>query len=347
MTYLGQEEKSRSRKLWEEAFPKDSPEFLEYYYNEKTKNNRIIVRMEAGKIISMLHLNPYRLMVKNQIWRSDYIVGAATTEAYRHQGHMRALMTEVLTDLYQEGRQFCFLMPADPAIYWPFDFTYIFDQPRWTLKSGTDVVRRPYDLEHGSEHHPVQELADWMNSWLHKDYEVYAFRDEAYLKTLIKELQSEHGEMNLLFNESRLVGIECCWGEPVREQRMLLCEKAYREAVQEPTPAIMGRIVHLANFAKVIRLKKGCGREEISVRLNVEDHLCPENQGAWIWHLTGKGSVLEKLEGQAMPAESQEMDISVTIAELTSWLFGYTVPENGSWMELVQPLKGVYLDEIV
>lgn len=347
MGYLGQEEKGRSRELWKEAFPEDSADFQEYYYKEKIKGNRIMVREEDGRIISMLHLNPYRIMVKNQIWRCDYIVGVATAAANRHKGHMRALLTEMFADMYQEGRQFCFLMPADERIYLPFDFTYIFDQPHWTLRAGTDVVRVPYDLAQGSEHHPVQELADWMNTWLHKSYEVYAFRDEAYLEMLMKELLSEHGEMNLLYNEERLVGIECLWGQKEKEQRMFLCEAAYREEGKAATPAIMARIVHLQNFIKVIRLKKGCERETLSVRLRVEDKLCPQNDGTWLWHLTGQGSVLEKMMEQSVSEADQEVGISITIAELTAWLFGYTAPEEGSWTQWVQPLRGVYLDEVV
>lgn len=345
MAYLKQNEKNRSRDLWMEAFPEDSQSFQDYYYEEKIKDNRIMVREEDGAIVSMLHLNPYRVVVKNQIWRSDYIVGVATKKEHRHKGHMRALLTEMLTDMYQEGRQFCFLMPADEKIYRPFDFTYIFDQPHWTLKKGTDVERVPYDLVEGSENHPLQEVADWMNTWFHKHYEVYAFRDEAYLKMLQKELRSEQGEMNLLYNEDRLVGVECFWGEKERTKRMFLCEDVYKEEEKAATQAIMARIVHLQNFVKVIRLKKGCGKEEASVRLQVEDKLCPENQGMWLWYLTGSGSTLEKLTTASGVAADGEMRI--TIDELTAWLFGYTVPMGGSWIDWVQPLRGVFLDEVV
>lgn len=347
MAYLTQDEKSGTRHLWETIFPQDSQSFNDFYYTEKIKSNRIMVRREDGQIVSMLHLNPYRVMAKNQIWRCDYIVGVGTLASKRHRGHMRAMLTDALADMYGEGRQFCFLMPADPAIYEPFDFTYIFDQPHWKLKEGTDVERVPYDLVHGSEHHPVQELADWMNMWLHNSYEVYAFRDHEYIGMLLKELRSEDGELNLLYNEDRLVGIECLWGVGGRTQRMLLCEAAYREEVTPPTPAIMARIVHLKNFIKVIRLKKGCGKQEVCVRLTVEDKLCEGNQGTWLWHLTSAGSVLEE-DGTGQQADGDtRLGLKISIADLTRWLFGYETPEGEEWMEWVQPLGGVFLDEVV
>lgn len=347
MTYLTQEEKLETRGMWEEIFPEDSKSFNDFYYTEKIKDNRIMVRRDGAQIVSMLHLNPYRVMVKNQIWRCDYIVGVGTLASKRHQGHMRAVLMDMMSDLFREGKQFCYLMPANPAIYEPFDFTYIFSKPHWKLKEGTDVVKEPYDLVHGSEHHPVQELADWMNMWLHNDYEVYAFRDHQYIDTLLKELLSEEGELNLLYNEDRLVGMEGLWGVEKREQRMLLCEAPYREEVKPATPAIMARIIHLVNFIKVIRLKKNCGKEDVFVRLTVEDKLCEGNHGTWLWHLTSNGSVLEKA-GYDQAAEGDEiMRICISIQDLTAWLFGYKIPEGESWIDLVQPLKGVYLDEMV
>ena len=64
--YLQGEEKARSRKLWEEAFPEDSQAFRDYYYTEKTKDNEILVLEEQGKVMSMLHRNPYDLALGKQ-----------------------------------------------------------------------------------------------------------------------------------------------------------------------------------------------------------------------------------------------------------------------------------------
>ena len=59
--YLNKEEKNRSRELWEQAFPEDSDCFRDYYYTEKTRDNRLLVLEEGGQILSMLHRNPYLL----------------------------------------------------------------------------------------------------------------------------------------------------------------------------------------------------------------------------------------------------------------------------------------------
>ncbi len=59
--YLPDEEKNRTRALWERIFVEDSERFLDYYYHIKTADNEILVLERDGEILSMLQLNPYRL----------------------------------------------------------------------------------------------------------------------------------------------------------------------------------------------------------------------------------------------------------------------------------------------
>lgn len=52
-----------TRKLYEEVFSEDEKSFVDYYYQEKTKDNIIYIVREDDDIQAMLHLNPYTLMV--------------------------------------------------------------------------------------------------------------------------------------------------------------------------------------------------------------------------------------------------------------------------------------------
>ena len=61
---LTQEEKARTRALYEEVFSEDSLEFVDYYYTEKTKDNTIYTAERDGEVVGMLHLNPYVLSVE-------------------------------------------------------------------------------------------------------------------------------------------------------------------------------------------------------------------------------------------------------------------------------------------
>jgi hypothetical protein len=194
---------------------------------------------------------------------------------------------------------------------------------------------------------------------------VYAARNEEYVLRLIEELESEEGWMELLVDEvdedevlipaaqayaspqpqqqperGRLVGIRCWWGIETKEQRMLLAEDAYVRRKKEDTPAIMGRIIHLRNFIKAVRLQPASEKDVVRVRLTVKDQICRENQGTFLWKIGKKESKLSTWE-DGMDAD---VDVETEISELTQMLFGYrTYP----WMKDLKVPERVFLDEVV
>ena len=90
--YLETEEKGRCLDLWREAFPEDSTEFCDYYFKEKMKDNKVLVREENGEIVSMIHRNPYKIYMRGSEAVCDYIVGVSTLVAERHKGYLRSLI---------------------------------------------------------------------------------------------------------------------------------------------------------------------------------------------------------------------------------------------------------------
>ena len=114
---LNYDEKIRSRKLYEEAFPEDSERFIDYYYTEKIKYNKIVADIEREndaqgstipEIKAMLHLNPYRIKFGNTEFEAAYIVAVATALKYRRQGLMRGLLKYAFKLLYKENAVYIF-----------------------------------------------------------------------------------------------------------------------------------------------------------------------------------------------------------------------------------------------
>lgn len=348
--YLKQDEKDRSRALWEEAFPEDSMGFCDYYFTEKVRDNKILVSEEDGRIRSMVHLNPYQVKVRDRSCRLDYIVGVATAMDSRRQGRMRGLLCRMLEDMYQEQKPFTFLMPADPKIYEPFDFSYIFDQPKWRLREGGIVGREPWKAGH-----PVSagDLAGWMNHLLSQGHEVFCLRDSAYVERLSKELASEGGGLELLYMRrdgdgrmrpaAEIDGIYAEWGLTKKEVRALLCRSGMRVEAGPAKPAIMARIVDLGKMVRAVGLREDWEEDEVVVPIEVEDRLLPGNRGRYLWHLVKEGSWLEQAEG--FKGASGGMFHPAPIASLAGWLFGYE-PLPG-WAKAVRPIQGVFLDEVV
>ncbi len=163
--YLLDNEKGRSEALYRAAFPEDKDAFVEYYYSYVTKNNKILVLEQEGEISSMLHLNPYCLSVNGCELDAYYYVAVATKADCRHQGMMRKLLYKSLNDIHAEGHPFAYLMPANRAIYEPFDFRIVYRQKK---------VELPLEPEAANE-----EMA--------KIFDVYTLRDDWYVEKMLEE----------------------------------------------------------------------------------------------------------------------------------------------------------------
>ncbi len=353
--YLDSQEKEWTRDLWREAFPEDSEEFLDYYYKEKMSDNRVLALFEDGsRVQSMLQRNPYCIQARNRTWNVDYLVAVATRSDRRHRGYMRSLLTRMMQDQHSQRMPFCFLMPAAEAIYTPFQFTFVYDQPVWKLKEDARLRRIPVTED------SISSAAEWMKQWLEKRYELYACRDEAYVRRLLHEVASEDGSMEFLQDGDRLAGIQSIWGRETKEQRLLYTEDGYAEP-EKTKPAIMARIITPETFLPVIRLKKDAAVKTLNICLELEDPMIADNNGCWIWTLDHETSVLrrryEDPETQA-EAEKPVMEengawdsvLHLRMEELTAWLFGYHVPEavkEYTGAEQIDVLNRIFLDEVV
>ncbi len=345
--YLKQEEKGESRALWEKVFAEDSQSFIEYYYSDRVRKNKILTAWKEDHVVAMLHRNPYEVVVKDRLWKADYIAGVATDPDYRHQGLMRRLLSRCFSDMYMERMGFCFLVPADPAIYFPFDFTYICDLPEADLneKGRLHLSRRAF-VERSDE---CREAARFVGKQLEKRYEVYTLRDEEYYQNLSREVRSDRGDLILLFTRDereRLAGVWAYYGETAANQRELICLPDFVKETGPLKPAVMGRIIHLEQFVSVIRLKEECPVSEMELLIEVKDDFIRTNDGVFRWRLGQEGSSLVPVRA----GEKIRPHLSLGISEMTSWLFGYgipTVPEDRrSMVERIRPLKGVFFDEI-
>lgn len=349
--YLPQEEKKETIPLWKACFPEDTDRYLDYYYQEKAKDNRILAKKEDGKIITMLHRNPYKIHMWDKLWEADYIVAVATEENHRGRGHMREVLTKALRDMNLEGRPFTFLMPAAEAIYLPFDFRFVWKKPRLVLKRPAEEIL---------EKVPVSREADWekagqfMEKWLAERSQIYTFRDTAYVRRLLRELESEDGELYFLKGEGEEpLGLQGLTGREKKDQALLYAREGLFEEKEGKT-GIMARITALREFLPAFSLNVP---ESLTLNLEVEDKLIPENEGSFFWSLDEQGSSVELSENdREMQAAQRIWTLKTDIGDLASWLFGYEKPEE-LWqdmpeemkkeLEKIQTVHGIWLDEIV
>jgi predicted acetyltransferase len=176
--YLNQEEKVLSRPVYETVFSEDSRKFVDYYYQYKTRDNAILSLWKEEELVSMVHLNPYTMIVNGYEVKSNYIVAVATLKDHRHQGYMRMLLERALNDMADQEMPFTFLMPASVSIYAPFDFVWICPY--------TELSPRVKQMD-----------ADGQNRYLAARYQMFCKRDARYVENWKAEQQAEEGELPL------------------------------------------------------------------------------------------------------------------------------------------------------
>ncbi len=173
--YLSAEERGRTRALYQAAFPEDTERFVDFYYQYKTRDNQILALEQDGQIVSMLHRNPYTMIMNGYEFMADYIVAVATEKAFRHQGCMRKLLEKALNDMADQGMPFTFLMPASESIYAPFDFVWICPYTELPMR----VARMS---------------AEAQNRYLAGRYQMFCKRNARYMENLQAERIAETGE---------------------------------------------------------------------------------------------------------------------------------------------------------
>ncbi len=236
-------------------------------------------------------------------------------------------------------------------------------------------------------------LADFFNVYFAEQFQIYAVRDENYYRTMLFEQQSENGGIRLLKKEGKLVGAFLYGDEEgleIREPFYLKeneqefwdavrqlcvernqtetfvyagidCDSGVQQFLKEETkkPMVMFRIIHLESL---LRLLKTCDREQINCSFAVLDSILPQNSR--IWKLQSESGAQNKVLndgcGKILVRETEDSEGVLSIAALTSLLFGYKSVEEiveepdvfltehlKGELKKIQPLQQIFLNEIV
>lgn len=362
LTYLDAEDKDETKHLWHMCFPEDSESFIEYYYKEKTKDNEILVKKDNGLLISMVQYNPYAVKLRGRLWKLDYLVGVATEESRRREGHFRDVFVKMFHDEEAAGKPITYLVPVNPAVYAPMGFTFIGNVASYELtEEAKQTLTRTVCQDTPED---CGRAAVYMEQWLGARYEMYTRRDAAYVSRLIKELASENGTLEFLEQDGRLVGLDAYWGWEVREHRLLYAEDAYTVKTGEK-PWNMARLTNIGALLAAFGLKQaeqqGEEKRMLTLGIRMNDPILEMNNGEFVWTIGETGSSLKARKPEPDTCGCTE-NVSIWLEtkpeELVSWLFGCRKAEEiwGGQLEnkglaeilaQVDTVNGVYLDEIV
>ena len=206
ITYTYEKNMELLRGLWEEVFD-DPEEFVDYYFENVCKENKVLSAYVGDKLIGMLYLNPYNMLVDGEELKSYYVVGVAVVYSMREKGIMKAMMKKALEDVSKEGIEFVFLMPALEDYYNNLGFKKIYN-----TKTMDFTITEPEDFERDvsdcyaslmlcTEHlrdfalDDLASVADIINQKLTENHGVFCERNKEYLESVILEHNCQSGDM--------------------------------------------------------------------------------------------------------------------------------------------------------
>lgn len=345
--------------LWQECFG-DSKSYTDFYFQWKLKDNQVLTVYQGDKLSSMLHLNPYRLMVEDKNISSNYIVGVATKPEDRRKGLMKMMLEAAILQMYHEHMPFTYLMPAAEEIYIPFGFRIVYEQESWTqdfmiekervrnksisnkgIKNKLEVNEYSVIALGRADNIRLEELVDFSNQLLAKEYDVFVDRTSDYYIRLIHEMESTGGEVLICYHKERLVGFTAYMAEGniyiteaiynsdekkevmeaitefiIRNEDVLI---EYSETVEEKEnhnpPTIMTRIVNWESF--VSNISASC---EMEIVIEVRDSIIEQNNGTYTLQFSQQGCRVTR--------SNKNPEVSADIADLTSFFFGRFDSQN-------------------
>ena len=212
--FLSDGERQGTREFYESAFPEDSKEFVDFYYQWIVSGNDIFVadqiKGDSYWNQAMVHINSHMLSINGCHRAAPYFVAVATRPECRRQGIMHGLLEGALQDMYRRSYAFAFLMPADPAYYTGLGFRYFPNQTGpWqaeAMEAGLGeffrgMSWRPAELQ------DIGRMCPFANRVLGQGFQISIFWDEDYVKRLLAETAAEQGGVLLLEEGNALQAI--------------------------------------------------------------------------------------------------------------------------------------------
>lgn len=202
------EERKNTKTLWKEIFSEDTDKYLEYYNHQVVTHNEVYATESEGKIVSMLHLNPYSVHMGQKKAEVHFIVAVAVKEKYRRQGRMAAMLNGALNGLYEKREPFTFLTPVSEEIYLPFGFRTVAGKESLSV-SPKEAARA--EFAHGYCLKPAEEkdlgaVSKFSSDILEKKCMVHVDRSLSYMRQCQKEQEAMNGGILLFYRKNKLAG---------------------------------------------------------------------------------------------------------------------------------------------
>jgi GNAT superfamily N-acetyltransferase len=108
--------KSYLKILWKLCFPKDTAQFIDFYFDKIYKNDETLVCLENDQPVAALQIIPYSIQTVREIRRGGYLSGIMTHPDFRKQGYMDKLLHATFDEMIKKGYDYAFLIPQEKEL---------------------------------------------------------------------------------------------------------------------------------------------------------------------------------------------------------------------------------------
>lgn len=309
---LDHKEHLQTKHLYEEIFKEDTASFVAYYYTHIGKKNKIyVIENEEKQMVSMAHLNPYVINMRQGLgfaaYPLHYIVAVSTLESYRRRGYMGQILKQAFQDMYNKKEAFTYLMPAAEGIYTPYDFVTVYEQGFYAYKGEQgfgemlQVELNKMEIEEGvtpgdfsvayvKEESQWEALAEFSKEYCQKHLDLYTVHDGAYFSRLMEEQRCQNGGIGIIHYKEEIVGYFIGAKEEAEIIREVLIKDDYGQikniigsmieahilAPQDETK-IMIRPIHVETY-----LNAFYSDDAVGTSIQIEDSIISENTGRYV-----------------------------------------------------------------
>lgn len=131
-------------KIWKDVFH-DTDDFIHLFFERVYKEDNVQFLLEDERIVSSLHMVPYKLNYKGLEIPTSYICGAATAPDARNKGLMGKLLNQSFETMKKRNIPISVLIPANEELYTyyqHFGYKNIFHQQLAQIKKENLVVQK-------------------------------------------------------------------------------------------------------------------------------------------------------------------------------------------------------------
>lgn len=176
------------RHLWEECFDEDSITWQDWYFEHIFDIDNVICAKKANHLVSMVHMNPYPLLLHHSKVKSFALSGVATEQEHRGQGYAGSLIKYALNKAYKLGYDFSFLYPFKYEYYQKFGYSLAY----YKHKYKTIYIDKNQQSNIAFEDMYSLVQINKIYAAFVNDKNGFILRDSAYCDIHIKELECDH-----------------------------------------------------------------------------------------------------------------------------------------------------------